>query len=134
MYHERFIHDHYGSSGHFDMELHQMDVKTTFLNGELIENVFMAQLKGFVMHGKECMGCHLSFIYGSKQASKQWYLKFDQTICMFGFKENKKDNCISAKFKNGKYIFLVLYVDDIFFASIDKDLLAKTKRFRRTLI
>ena len=34
---------------YFDLELHQMDVKTTFLNGELVENIFMAQPKGFVV-------------------------------------------------------------------------------------
>jgi hypothetical protein len=36
-----------------------MDVKTTFLNGDLLENVYMAQLKGFAVKGKEHMGCHL---------------------------------------------------------------------------
>jgi hypothetical protein len=52
---------------HFDLELHQMDVKTTFLNGELEENVFMAQPKGFVVSGKEHMECHLMrSIYGLK--------------------------------------------------------------------
>jgi hypothetical protein len=52
---------------HFDLKLHQMDVKTTFLNGELIENVFMAQPKGFVMHKKEHIGCQLRrSIYGLK--------------------------------------------------------------------
>jgi hypothetical protein len=44
---------------HYDLELHQMDVKTTFLNGDLLENVYMAQPKGFVVKGKEYMGCHL---------------------------------------------------------------------------
>jgi hypothetical protein len=103
---------------HFDLELHQMDVKTAFLNGELEENVFMAQPKGFVMSGKERMGYHLRrSIYGLKQASRQWYIKFDQTIRKFGFEENKEDNCIYAKFRKGKYIFLVLYVDDILLAS-----------------
>jgi hypothetical protein len=42
---------------HYDLELHQMDVKTTFLNGDLKENVYMAQLEGFVVEGKEDMGC-----------------------------------------------------------------------------
>ena len=44
---------------HYDLELHQMDVKTTFFNGDLYENVYMAQPKGFVMEEKECMGCRL---------------------------------------------------------------------------
>ena len=37
---------------HYDLELHQMDVKTTFLNGDLYENVYMAQPKGFVVEEK----------------------------------------------------------------------------------
>ena len=41
---------------HYDLELHQMDVKTTFLNGDLYENVYMAQPKGFVVEEKEHMG------------------------------------------------------------------------------
>ena len=44
---------------HYDLEMHQMDVKTAFLNGDLYENVYMAQHKGFVMEEKECMGCRL---------------------------------------------------------------------------
>jgi hypothetical protein len=64
-----------------------------------------------------------------KLASRQWYIKFDQTIRNFGFEENKEDNCIYAKFKKGKYIFLVRYVNDILLASSDKDILAETKRF-----
>jgi hypothetical protein len=116
---------------HYDLELHQMDVKMAFLNGDLYENVYMAQPKGFVMEGKENIECHLKkSIYGLKQASRQWYLKFDETIKKFGFKENE-DNCIYAKFKNGKFIFLILYVDDIttYFASSDVNLLLETKKF-----
>jgi hypothetical protein len=68
-------------------------------------------------------------IYVLKQASRQWYLKFDETIRCFGFKENEEDNCIYAKFKSRKFIFLILYVDDIILASSDVSLLLKTKRF-----
>ena len=115
---------------HYDLELHQMDVTTAFLNGDLEENVYMAQPKGFVVEGKECIGCCLKkSIYGLKQASRQWYLKFDGTIRNFGFQENVEDNCVYAKFKNGKFIFLVLYVDDILLASSDVSLLYETKKF-----
>ena len=56
-------------------------------------------------------------------------MKIDETIRKFGFKENKEDNGIYAKFKNGKFIFLILYVDDILLASSDVDLLLETKKF-----
>jgi hypothetical protein len=69
------------------------------------------------------LGCHLTkSIYGLKQASRQWYLKFDETIRKFGVKKNKEDNYIYAKFSKGKFIFLVLYVDGILLASNDCDI------------
>jgi hypothetical protein len=68
-------------------------------------------------------------IYGLKQASRQWYLKFDETIRNFGFKENEEDNCIYTKFRNKKFIFLILYVDDILVVCSDVSLLLETKRF-----
>jgi hypothetical protein len=62
----------------------------------------MAQPKGFVVKGKEHMGCHLKkSIYGLKKASMQWYFMFGKTIRRFGFKENEEDNCIYAKFRSG---------------------------------
>jgi hypothetical protein len=57
---------------HFDLELHQMDVKTAFLNGHLDDTIFMTQPEGYVVKGKENMGCRLKkSIYGLKQASRQ---------------------------------------------------------------
>ena len=107
-----------------------MDVKMAFLNGDLYEDVYMTQPKGFVVKGKENLGCHLKkSIYGLKQASRQWNIKFAETITKFGFKANIEDNCVYAKFKNGKFIFLILYVDDILLASSDVRLLQETKIF-----
>lgn len=115
---------------HYDLELHQMDVKTAFLNGNLDEEVFMDQPEGFMVDGKEHMVCKLKkSIYGLKQASRQWYLKFNDTITSFGFKENIVDRCIYLKISGRKLIILVLYVDDILLATNDLGLLHQTNGF-----
>ena len=115
---------------HYDLELHQMDVKTAFLNGNLEEEVYMDQPEGFSVKGKEDMVCKLKrSIYGLKQASRQWYLKFNDTITSFGFKENIVDRCIYLKISGSKFIFLVLYVDDVLLATNDLGLMHDTKNF-----
>ena len=113
---------------HFDLELQQMDVKTAFLNGDLEEEVYMKQPEGFSSSDGEHLVCKLKkSIYGLKQASRQWYLKFHEVICSFGFEENIMDQCIYQKVSGSKTCFLVLYVDDILLASNDKGLLYKVK-------
>ena len=117
-------------AAHYDLELYQMDVKTAFLNGNLNEEVYMDQPMGFIEKGKEHMVCKLKrSIYGLKQASRQWYLKFNDTIVSFGFEENIIDRCIYLKVCGSKFIFLILYVDDILLATNDLHLLHETKRF-----
>lgn len=115
---------------HYDLELHQMDVKTAFLNGDLDEEVYMNQPEGFWAPGKEDLVCKLKkSIYGLKQASRQWYIKFNETITAYGFVENTIDRCIYMKVSGSKFIILVLYVDDILLAANDKALLHDVKKF-----
>jgi hypothetical protein len=74
---------------HYDLELHQMDVKTVLLNVDLQESVYIAQPEGFAIEGKEHMGCRLKkSIYRLKKASRKWYLKFDEVVKKFGFVKN----------------------------------------------
>ena len=115
---------------YFDFDLHQMDVKTAFLNGNLEEEVYMKQLEGFSPSEGEHLVCKLNnSIYGLKQASRQWYLKFHEVISSFSFEKNIMDQCIYQKVSGSKICFLVLYVDDILLATNDKGLLYEVKQF-----
>ena len=90
---------------HYDLERFQMDVKTAFSNGNLDEEVLMDQPEGFVVKGKEHMVCKVKkSIYRLKQASQQWYLKFNDTITSFGFMENIVDLGIYLKISGSKFI------------------------------
>ena len=80
---------------HFDLELHQINVKTTFLNGDINKMIYMMQLENFVSGYTKSMVCKLKkSIYGLKQASRQWYYKFHQIIVSFGFEINAIDDCV----------------------------------------
>jgi hypothetical protein len=75
--------------------VHQMDVKTTFLNGELDEEIYMERPVGFVANDQEGMVCKLlKSLYGLKQAPKQWHEKFDRTLSSVGFVVNRRQMCI----------------------------------------
>lgn len=79
----------------FDMDSHRMDVKIALLNGDLEEDVYMKQPEGFSSSDGEYLVCKLKkSVYGLKQASHQWYLKFHGVISSFDFKENTMDQCI----------------------------------------
>ena len=68
-----------------------MDVKTTFLNGKLIDDVFMTQPEGFTDPEYTNSVCKLhKSIYGLKQASRSWNLCFDEKIKEFGFLRDRK--------------------------------------------
>ena len=61
-----------------DLEVEQLDIKTAFLHGDLEEEIYMHQPKGFVEKGKENLVCRLrKSLYGLKQAPQQWYRKFE---------------------------------------------------------
>lgn len=83
-----------------------MDVKMTFLNGNLEEEIYMKQLEEFISSVGDHLVCKLKkSIYGLKQAFGQCYLKFHNVISSFGFVENIVDKCIYHEVSGSKIIF-----------------------------
>nr|GEY22770.1 zinc finger, CCHC-type [Tanacetum cinerariifolium] len=114
-----------------NLVIHQMDVKTTFLNGDLEEEVYIKQPEGFVMLGNEHTVCKLvKSLYGLKQAPKQWHQKFDEVVLSSGFLLNQSDKCVYSKFdSSGKGVIICLYVDDMLIFGTDQNQVDKTKKF-----
>ena len=82
----------------YKLEIHQMDVKTAFLNGDLEEEIYLEQPEGFIVPGQEQKVCRLiKSLYGLKQAPKQWQAKFDKVMLSNGFKINECDKCVYVK-------------------------------------
>ena len=98
----------------YGLIIHQMDVKTAFLNGELDEEIYMDQPEEFIADGQENKVCRLiKSLYGLKQAPKQWHEKFDNTLTAAGFVVNESDTCVYYRYGGGESVMLCLYVDDI---------------------
>ena len=116
-------------ASHYDYEIWQMDVKTTFLNGSLDESIFMRQPDGFIEKGKEHMLCKLKrSIYGLKQASRAWNTCFDNAVKSFGFEQCLDESCVYKKWNGDKVVFLVLYVDDILLIGNNVGLMNSVKK------
>ena len=73
--------------------IHQMDVKTTFLNGVVEEELYVEQPLGFETHDKQTHVCKLKkAVYGLKQAPTTWYSRMDNFLMSLGFTKNKADS------------------------------------------
>ncbi|KAK1684531.1 hypothetical protein QYE76_045379 [Lolium multiflorum] len=114
----------------FDYEIWQMDVKTAFLNGDIEEELYMVQPKGFVDPKNADKVCKLQCsIYGLKQASRSWNRRFDKVIKDFGFVQCHGEACIYKKVSGSSVAFLILYVDDILLIGNDIELLSSVKGY-----
>ena len=91
-----------------------MDVKTTFLHGDLEEEIYMKQLEGFIVKGKKELVWKLKkSLRGLKQYPKMWYQKFDTYLLVLGFVRSKDDHDVYSKHVGDHFINIVLYVDDM---------------------
>jgi hypothetical protein len=110
--------------------VHQMDVKTTFLDGELDEEIYMDQPDGFIVEGQKGKVCKLlKSLYGLKQAPKQWHEKFDKTMTSACFVANEADKCVYYRFGGGEGVIMCLYVDDILIFGTNLNVIQEVKEF-----
>jgi hypothetical protein len=102
-------------------KLHQMDVKTTFLNGIIKEEVYIEQPQGFEVEDRKTHICRLKKALNRlKQAPRAWYGKIDSFLMSLGFTKSKVDSNLYFKVMNDEPIILPLYVDDLFLTGEEK--------------
>ena len=107
-----------------DLETVQLDVKTAFLNGSLDEEMYMEQPEGFITPGNEKKVCRLiKSIYGLKQASRVWNIKFNEFLLKFGLTRSSADPCVYYRHQEEEITIVVIYVDDGLICSSKKEVL-----------
>jgi hypothetical protein len=109
-------------------KLHQLDVKTTFLNGIIEEEVYIEQPQGFEVEDRKSNVCKLKkSMYGLKQAPRAWYGRIDNFLTILGFTKSKADSNLYLKVMNDEPVILFLYVDDLLLTGEEK-LITKCKK------
>ena len=104
-------------------DLHRMDVKTTFLNGVIEEEVYIEQPQGFEVEDRKTHVCKLKkALYGLKQAPRAWYGRIDSFLTSMGFAKSKADPNLYFKVIEDEPVILLLYVDDLFLIGNEKQI------------
>ena len=112
-----------------NMELHQMDVNSAYLNGDIDVDIYMKQPEGFVDPANPNKVCKLrKGLYGLKQSGRVWNEKIDKYLKSQGYTPSDADPCIYVKHNKGKMVVIALYVDDTVIASDCNKMLHAAKR------
>ena len=93
-----------------NMLIHQMDVVTAFLNGNLDEEIYMTQPEGYVKPGNEHLVCRS--IYGLKQSPRCWNRALSEYLESMGYIQSKADPCVYIK-RFEEISIIAVYVDDL---------------------
>jgi hypothetical protein len=102
----------------------QLDVKSAFLHGELVEQVFVDQPPGYIKKGSKGLVYKLKkALYGLKQAPRAWYNRIDNYFSKAGFHKCPYEHTLYIKTRGrGNLLIVCLYVDDLIFTGNDEDM------------
>src|SRR5713101_1033817 len=106
-----------------------MDVKTTFLNGVIEEEVYIEQPQGFEVEDRRTHVCKLKkALYGLKQAPRAWYRRIDSFLTSLDLTKSKVDTNLYFKVIEDEPVILLLYVDDLFLTENKKQIVKCKKK------
>uniref|UniRef100_A0ACD5Y6T1 Uncharacterized protein n=1 Tax=Avena sativa TaxID=4498 RepID=A0ACD5Y6T1_AVESA len=95
-------------------QVHHLDVKSAFLNGELQEEVFVTQPPGFVVEGQDSKVLKLhKALYELRQAPRAWNVKLDKTLADLGFEKCPLEHAVYKRNTPGESLLVRVYVDDL---------------------
>jgi hypothetical protein len=115
-----------------DLELHQLDVKTAFLNGELEEEIYMQQPQGYE-EGESGTVCHLrKTLYGLRQAPRAWHTRLKTELVTLGFRAAEADPALFVRRVGEELTYVVVWVDDILVAGALEEVTAVKKLLAET--
>jgi Reverse transcriptase (RNA-dependent DNA polymerase) len=103
-------------AAHYDLEIHQIDVKTAFLHGNLKEEIYLKCPAGYDVGPNKVWKLRKS-IYGLKQASREWYAKVSAEFSQLGFTRLHSDYAVFIKREADHIIIIGVYVDDMLMLS-----------------
>ncbi|KAL0336659.1 UNVERIFIED_CONTAM: Retrovirus-related Pol polyprotein from transposon TNT 1-94 [Sesamum radiatum] len=113
----------------YDLEIHQMDVKTAFLNGELDEEIYMEQPEGFVVPGQEKKVCRLvKSCMGLNKLLNNGMKSLTGRCCQMALKSTSVINVYMLKALKHSFIIVCLYVDDMLIMGSNRDIILTTKK------
>lgn len=95
-------------------QVHHMDVKSAFLNGDLQEEVYVEQPAGFITASDEHKVLKLKkALYGLHQAPRAWYAKLDNTLAMLGFGRRPSEPALYTRRSGSQLVVVGMYADDL---------------------
>ena len=119
------IHSLLALTAQHDLEVHQVDVKAAFLNGEL-EEIYLCPLPGF-RDDLSVIWCLQHALYSLKQASKVWYDMLCKMFESLGFTRSNADHSLLYKVEDGDLLIIAVYVNDKLIFSRNLDAIKRLK-------
>ena len=114
-------------AAHNDLLVHQLDMKTAYLNAPIEEEVYLEQPQGYIDKGTDYVWKLKKSIYGLKQSGRNWYNMLSRYLIDSEFKKSQADPCLFTKQSGGSYAVVLFWVDDIIVAAKSESDLQKVK-------